>query len=164
MVDILHDSPVPIHEQITTQLMAHVAAGTLKAGTRLADHRAYAQQLLTNPQVVARAYADLEWAGVVKPHAGGGMEVIAGSEVICRARLQDAARQRLREAVRQARDCQLTGADIRQVIEQTLAGPTAAPLTPAELNTSFKKSPHASSHRDSQDFQDLSRQAGPGST
>src|SRR5215475_3729880 len=61
MIDIQHDSPVPIHEQITSQLMAHVAAGTLAAGARLADHRAFAQQLLTNPQATARAYAELEW-------------------------------------------------------------------------------------------------------
>ena len=60
MFDIQHDSPVPIHEQITSQIRAHVASGALKAGTVLAEYRAFAQELLTNPQVVARAYAELD--------------------------------------------------------------------------------------------------------
>jgi GntR family transcriptional regulator len=174
MIDIQHDSPVPIHEQITSQLMAHIAAGTLKAGTRLADHRAYAQQLLANPQVVARAYADLEWEGVLRPFPAGGMEVIPGADVICQRRLQDQARQRVRQAIRQAQDCGIADAEIRQVLEQTLAAPPVAPLSPAELSAAIKKAPHvvapgevktthASSHRTSQDIQDLSRQKGRGS-
>ena len=65
MFDIQHDSPVPIHEQITSQIRAHVASGAVKEGTVLAEHRTFAQELLTNPQVVARAYADLEAEGVL---------------------------------------------------------------------------------------------------
>jgi len=163
MIDIQHDSPVPIHEQITSQLMAHIATGVLKAGTRLADYRTFAQELLANPQVVARAYADLEWAGVLERHAAGGMAVVAGADVICRGRLQDAARQRIRQAVRSGAECGLALADIRQTVDQALAAPATPPLTPAQLSTSIKKPSHASSHRDSQGIQDLSRQKGPGS-
>ena len=36
MIDIQHDSPVPIHEQIASQLMVHIAAGDLAAGSKLA--------------------------------------------------------------------------------------------------------------------------------
>ena len=157
MIDIQHDSPTPIHEQITSQIMAHVAAGDLAAGTRLADYRLFAQELLTNPQVVARAYTDLEWEGVLKRHSEGGMEVVAGADVICRGRLRDLARQRLREAVRQGLSAGLSGAEIRDTLEQTLVAPPIPTLTEAQLRTSIKKSTHATSHRDSQGFQDLSR-------
>jgi DNA-binding transcriptional regulator YhcF (GntR family) len=163
MIDVQHDSPVPIHEQITSQLMAHIAKGVLKAGARLADHRTFAQKLLANPQVVARAYADLEWAGVLEKHPAGGMEIARGADVICRGRLQDTARQRIREAVRHGVECGLAEADICQAVDQALASPAAPPLTPEELSTSIKKPSHASSHRDSQGIQDLSRQKGPGS-
>ncbi|MCS7046858.1 MAG: GntR family transcriptional regulator, partial [Gemmataceae bacterium] len=59
MIDIQHDSPTPIHEQIAQQLMAQIASGDLAAGAILPDYREFAQKLLTNPQVVARAYAEL---------------------------------------------------------------------------------------------------------
>jgi DNA-binding transcriptional regulator YhcF (GntR family) len=163
MIDLQRDSPVPIHEQITSQIMAHVAAGDLQAGAMLPDYRLFAQELLTNPQVVARAYADLEWAGVLKKHPAGGMEVIAGAHVICKARLQDMARQRLVQAVRQGLAAGLSDAELRQTVEHTLVAAPVPPLSPAELSTSIKTSSHASSHRDSQGIQDLSRQTGRGS-
>lgn len=163
MIDIQHDSPTPIHEQITGQLMAHIAAGVLKAGARLADFRAFAQQLLTNPQVTARAYAELEADGVLQKHAAGGMVIVAGADVFCRRRLQDTARQRLRQTVRQGLEAGLTEAEVRQAVEQALATPPPPPLDPQQVLTSIKKPTHASSHSDSQGIQDLSRQKGFGS-
>ena len=164
MIDIQHDSPVPVHEQLMGQLMSLIASGHLQAGTRLADYRAFAQQLLTNPQAVTRCYAELKEDGVLKKHPSGGMEVVAGAEFICRRRLQDTVRQRLRQAVRQGLECGLTEGEIRQAIEETLAAPPPPPLAPAELTTSIKKRAHATSHRDSQGIQDLSRQKGFGPT
>src|SRR4051795_13596780 len=99
MIDIQHDSPIPIHEQITGQLRAHIASGALKPGARLAEYRAYAQQLLTNPQVIARAYDELEEEGVLEADAAGNMEVTVGAVGICRHRLQEIACQHLRQAV-----------------------------------------------------------------
>ena len=78
MIDIQHDSPVAIHEQIIGQIMAHVASSTLKPGMRLREYRSFAQEMLTNPQVVARAYGDLEWLGVAVGRNGSG--------VFCRGR------------------------------------------------------------------------------
>lgn len=163
MFDIQHDSPVPIHEQIANQIMTHVAAGDLPAPATLPDYRKLAQELLTNPQVVARAYADLEWEGVLKKHPAGGMEVIAGADVICRGRIHELARQRLRDAVRQGLASGLVDAEIRHTVEQTLVAPPLEPVSPADLSTSIKKSSHASRHRDSQGIQDLSWEKGSGS-
>src|SRR5262249_31390049 len=89
IIDLQHDSPVPLPEQLACQLMAQVALGGLKAGEPLADYRELAQQLLTNPQVVAKAYADLEWEGVLQKAPTGAMKVAAGAEIICKVRLQD---------------------------------------------------------------------------
>ena len=69
MFDIQHDSPVPIHEQIASQIRVHVATGALKAGAILAEYRAFAQELLTNPDrlrsmeraVDGLASADFSW-------------------------------------------------------------------------------------------------------
>jgi GntR family transcriptional regulator len=157
MFDIQHDSPVPIHEQITSQIRAHVASGALKSGALLAEYRAFAQELLTNPQVVARAYADLEGEGVLKKGSSGGMVVCDGAAVICRVRLQDIARERIRQAVALGIDWGLTDAEIVKAVERELAASKVQPLTGEELLQAMKKPAHESSHRDSQGIQDLSR-------
>jgi GntR family transcriptional regulator len=162
MIDLQPDSPVPIPEQIATQVMAAIAAGALKAGATLAEYRALAQQLLTNPQAVARAYADLEWEGVLKKHPSGGMEVTAGADRICRLRLQDVARRAIGQAVRQGLAYGLEQADIYKAVEQALAVPPAPPLSPADLQTAIKNTPHARSHRDSQHIQNVSPAEGGG--
>ena len=164
MIDIDHDSPVPIHEQITTQLMAHVAAEDLKPGAKLAEYRAFAQQLLTNPNVVARAYADLEVDGVLRKDAAGGIEVAEGAAIICRVRLQDLASQRIRQAVMQGLAWSLPESEIHRAVEQALAAAKAQQTSAEELLKGIKKSTHASSHRASQGIQVLSRQKGPGSS
>jgi GntR family transcriptional regulator len=162
MIDLQPDSPVPVHEQITQQVMAAVASGALKPGATLAEYRAFAQQLLTNPQAVARAYADLEWEGVLKKHPSGGMEVAPSADRICRLRLQDAARRDIRQAVRQGLAYGLPQAEIHQAVEQALAAPPAPPVSAASLQTAIKNTPHARRHRDSQNIQNLPPAEGGG--
>jgi len=162
MIDLQPDSPVPIPEQIATQVMAAVASGALQPGATLAEYRALAQQLLTNPQAVARAYADLEWDGVLQKHPSGGMEVTEGADRICRLRLQDVARRALGQAVRQGLAYGLPRDEIHKAVEQALAAPPAAPLSAADLQTAIKNTPHARSHRDSQHLQNVPPAEGGG--
>src|SRR5437762_1676959 len=131
MIDIQHDSPVPIHEQIAGQIRAHIASGALTDGARLAEYRACAQELLTNPQVVARAYADLEWEGVLKKSAAGGMEVTPAGAVICRDRLRATARERIRQSVAQGLAAGLAEADVVKAVDAELAAARLPPLSPA---------------------------------
>lgn len=163
MIDIDIDSPVPIHEQITHQLMAHIASGDLKAGAKLAEYREFAQRYLTNPQVVGRAYAFLEGEGVLNREPSGIMIVTEGAAVICRVRLQETAYQSIRKAVTQGLAVGLPESEIRKAVDQALAAALVPPLSPEEVVTAFKKPTHATSHRDSQGIQVLSRQIGPGS-
>ena len=163
MIDIQHDSPEPIHEQITNQIQANVASGALKPGVKLAEYRALAQELLINPQAVARAFSDLERDGVLKKISPGGMEVTAGAAAVCRVRLQETARGRIRQAVARGLAAGMVEAEILNAVEQEMAAARAQPLTADELQRAIKKPTHERSHRDSQGIQDLSRQAGPGS-
>lgn len=162
MIDIDRDSPVPIHEQIATQLMAHIATGDLPGGAKLAEYRAFAQQLLTNPNVVARAYSDLEFDGVLRKDAAGGMEVAAGASITCRVRLQDRAAQRIRQAVMQGLAWSLPESEVHKAVEQAITAAKAQALSAEELNQGIKKSTHATSDRASQGIQVLSGQKGFG--
>lgn len=64
----VHISPhegVPIYMQIVNQVKHLVASGRLRPGEELPPIRALAEQLVINPNTVARAYRELELAGVV---------------------------------------------------------------------------------------------------
>ena len=59
------DSPVPPYEQIRSQISSMVASGILSAGTRLPPIRQLADDLGLAGGTVARAYHELEDAGVL---------------------------------------------------------------------------------------------------
>lgn len=155
MIDIQHDSPVPIHEQIIGQLRAHIASGALQAGAKLPEYRAYAQELLTNPQAVARAYGDLEWEGVLKKERAGGMEVTGPAAHLCRIRLQDSARQRLREAIALGLGAGMAESEVVKTVSEALAAARAQPLSADEVRNAIQKPKHESSHRASTGIQVL---------
>ncbi len=56
---------VPIYLQIVNQVKYLVGCGRLSPGGELPPIRVLAEQLLVNPNTVARAYRELEGAGVV---------------------------------------------------------------------------------------------------
>lgn len=58
------DSPVPQYEQIRAQIAAEVAAGRLTSGDRLPTVRTLAADLGIAAGTVARAYRELEAAGL----------------------------------------------------------------------------------------------------
>jgi GntR family transcriptional regulator len=66
-------SSVPIYRQIVDHVRRSVATGDLVPGAQLPSVRALAEQLVINPNTVARAYSDLVREGVVQSHAGKGL-------------------------------------------------------------------------------------------
>ncbi len=88
----LHITPndgVPIYLQIVSQVKHLVAAGRLAAGEELPAIRALAEQLVVNPNTIARAYLELEKAGlVVKRHGSGTYVSDEGSPLARRERIK----------------------------------------------------------------------------
>jgi len=66
---------VPIYLQIVNQVKHLVAAARLEPGDEIPPIRVLAQQLLVNPNTVARAYLELERAGIVTKRHGSGTYV-----------------------------------------------------------------------------------------
>lgn len=58
--------------QIVNQVKLLVGANRLKAGDKLPSVRNLAEQLIVNPNTVARAYRELETLGLVEAKAGSG--------------------------------------------------------------------------------------------
>lgn len=90
-------SGVPIYLQIETQVKNAVAAGALKKGETLPSVRKLAVELRINPNTVARAYQELERAGVIGTVPGGGTYVAGRTPRFLKSeklrRLQPYARQ-----------------------------------------------------------------------
>jgi GntR family transcriptional regulator len=88
----LHISPsdgVPIYLQIVNQVKYLVASGRLAPGAELPPIRALAEQLVVNPNTVARAYRELERAGLLTTRRTAGTYVSdAGSPLARRERLK----------------------------------------------------------------------------
>src|SRR3982074_171909 len=83
------DGSAPIYEQIVAQVIYGVAAGALETGSLIPSVRELAENLLVDPNTVARAFQELERAGVVTARRGVGMEVMDGAPAACRAKRRD---------------------------------------------------------------------------
>ncbi len=80
---------VPIYLQIVNQVKYLVASGRLAPGEELPPIRVLAEQLLINPNTVARAYRELEVAGIVTKRRTAGTYVSeAGSPLARRERVK----------------------------------------------------------------------------
>lgn len=80
---------VPVYLQIVQQVKYLVAAGRLASGEELPPIRTLAEQLVINPNTVARAYLELEREGVVvKRHGSGTYVSDEGSPLARRERLK----------------------------------------------------------------------------
>src|SRR5262245_20477539 len=82
-------SGVPIYQQIVNQVKYLVASGRLTPGEELPPIRVLADRLLINPNTVARAYRELEQAGIVTKRRTAGTYVSdTGSPLARRERLK----------------------------------------------------------------------------
>ena len=71
-IRISSNDGIPIYLQIVNQVKHLVAAGRLEQGDEIPPIRVLAEQLVINPNTVARAYLELEKAGLVTKKHGSG--------------------------------------------------------------------------------------------
>ena len=77
-------SPAPIYRQITEQVRMAVATGKLRIGDQLPSVRSLAEDLVLNPNTVARAYTDLTREGLIESRAGRGVFIARKRKVFTR--------------------------------------------------------------------------------
>jgi GntR family transcriptional regulator len=121
---ILHiqpDGPVPIYEQIVTQVTFAIATGTLRPGEAIPSVRDLGHELVVNPNTVMRAYQKLESDGIVVARRGRPMEVTAQAPALCEQQRLRIVRERIRAALREAVNSGLKSVEIKQVVEEELA-------------------------------------------
>ena len=74
-------SDVPIFRQIMQQIQQAVATGRLKIGEQLPAVRTLAEELVINPNTVARTYQELIREGVLESRTGRGVFVAERRQV-----------------------------------------------------------------------------------
>jgi GntR family transcriptional regulator len=74
----------PYYQQVANQVKFLVASGRLEADEKLPSVRKLAEQLMINPNTVARAYRELESEGVVQTRRGSGVFVAEGGSPLSR--------------------------------------------------------------------------------
>ncbi len=109
---------VAIYLQIVNQVKYQVASGRLLPGAELPPIRVLAERLLINPSTVARAYRELEMAGVVEKRRTAGTYVSdQGSPLARRERLKILA-EHVDALLAEARQMNIPIEDVFKLIEQ----------------------------------------------
>lgn len=109
---------LPIYLQIANQVKYLVAAGRLNPGDEIPPIRVLAGQLLVNPNTVARAYLELERAGVVvKRHGSGTYISDNGSPLAHKQRLKILS-QRIDALLAEAKHMEVEPEDLIQLIKE----------------------------------------------
>lgn len=80
IIRIQPDSPIPPYAQVHDQITTMVRSGLLPAGARLPAIRHLANDLGVAPNTIARAYRELERAGLVVSRGRNGTTVVGAAE------------------------------------------------------------------------------------
>jgi GntR family transcriptional regulator len=117
----IHISPhdgVPIYLQIVNQVKYLVAAGRLGPGEELPPIRALAEQLMINPNTVARAYRELEVAGVVEKRRTAGTYVSDGGSPLARRERLRILTERIDALLAESRQMNVATDEVLELIRQ----------------------------------------------
>ena len=112
-----HDG-VPIYLQIVNQVKYLVSAGRLAAGEELPAIRPLAEQLLVNPNTVARAYRELETAGVVTKRRTAGTYVADSPSPLARRERMKIISQRVDALLAEARQMDIPVQSLVDLLEK----------------------------------------------
>jgi GntR family transcriptional regulator len=118
-IQIQAQGGVPIYVQVMQQIKYLVASGRLQPGDELPSIRTLAEQLIVNPNTIARAYRELETAGVVEKRRTAGTFVAeAGSPLARKERLR-LLRQRIDQLLVEAFQMGFALDEVLKLVEQS---------------------------------------------
>jgi GntR family transcriptional regulator len=109
---------LPIYLQIVNQVKYLVASGRLKPGEELPPIRVLAERLLINHNTVARAYRELEAAGVVEKRRTAGTYVSDQGSPLARRERIKILTQRVDALLAEARQMGVDFDELVKLLEQ----------------------------------------------
>ncbi len=118
--NVTPSSGVPIFRQIIDQVVALIAAGTLRGGEMLPSTREMARELEVNMMTVSKAYSRLESQGIAQRIRGRGMQVCATPNQGSLADRKSEFVSQVEPALHRGRQLGLTDAQILSVVKKLL--------------------------------------------
>ena len=115
-------SGVPIYLQLMEQVKHAIETGALRPGEQLPGIRPLAEELVINPNTVAKAYRELEHEGVIELRHGAGAFVSNNLRSKKSAGKVKAGQSIVAAAVERLRSLGVTEEEIRRLFEAELAG------------------------------------------
>jgi GntR family transcriptional regulator len=115
---------VPIYLQLMEQVKHAIETGALRAGEQLPGIRPLAEELVINPNTVAKAYRELEHEGVIELRHGAGAFVSANTRPKKVTEKLKAAQAIVAAAVERLHARGVSEEEIRRLFEAELAGLT----------------------------------------
>lgn len=109
---------VAIYQQIVNQVKYLVASGRLKAGEELPAIRVLAERLVVNPNTVARAYRELEAAGIVEKRRTAGTFVSDQGSPLARRERIKILTERIDGLLAESKQLNISFEDVVNLIEQ----------------------------------------------
>jgi len=117
-IHIAPDDGVPIYLQIVNQVKYLVASGRLEPGEEMPPIRVLADRLIVNPNTVARAYRELETAGIVEKRRTAGTFVSTNGSPLARSEQVKILTQRVDTLLAEARQLDFSVDEVVDLIKQ----------------------------------------------
>jgi len=115
-------SGVPIYLQLMEQVKHSIETGALRPGEQLPGIRPLAEELVINPNTVAKAYRELQHEGVIELRHGAGAFVSANGRAKKATDKLRAGHTLVAAAVERLRARGVADDEIRRLFEAVLAG------------------------------------------
>jgi len=115
-------SGVPIYLQLMEQVKHAIETGALRPGEQLPGIRPLAEELVINPNTVAKAYRELEHDGAIELRQGAGAFVSGNARPKKLTDKLRAGQAIVADTVEQLRGRGLSDQEIRRLFEAELAG------------------------------------------
>ncbi len=119
-VAIATGSPTPIYRQIAEQICRAIATGKVEPGEQIPSVRSLAEQLVINPNTVARTYADLIRDGILEAQQGRGVFVARRRTVYTKAERLRRIDASLEAFVSEGVQLGFTPDELREALERKL--------------------------------------------
>lgn len=120
-IHISTNDGVPIYLQVVNQMKFLIASGRLSAGDELPPIRVLAAQLIVNPNTVARAYRELEMAGIVEKRRTAGTYVSEQGSPLARRERVKILTERIDTLLAEASHMGVTLDDVMKLVQQRYA-------------------------------------------
>src|SRR5215831_19252558 len=113
-------SGMPVYLQIVDQVKSLVASGALRAGEALPSIRPLAEELRINRNTVAKAYAELENAGIIETILGRGCFLKSSQSPLRKDVRRKLLTDSIDQLIVQSHHLQLNRKELLELVEERL--------------------------------------------